>query len=64
MNCGKRETKSSSWQQMKGSVDFFGRIFFPATNKRVPHISLVFREMWDTSAVSLGLLSFGFSEGD
>jgi hypothetical protein len=23
----------------------------PATKRRVPHISLVFREMWDTTAV-------------
>jgi hypothetical protein len=25
----------------------------PATSRRVPHISLVFREMWDTTVLSL-----------
>jgi hypothetical protein len=25
----------------------------PATNRRVPHISLVFREMWDTADLPL-----------
>jgi hypothetical protein len=25
----------------------------PATNRRVPHISLVFREMWDTGNLPL-----------
>jgi hypothetical protein len=25
----------------------------PTTNERVPHISLVFREMWDTTAADL-----------
>jgi hypothetical protein len=25
---------------------------YPATNPRVPHISLVFREMWDTTALN------------
>jgi hypothetical protein len=27
--------------------------FVPTTNHRVPHISLVFREMWDTTASDL-----------
>jgi hypothetical protein len=25
---------------------------YPRTNRRVPHISLVFREMWDTAGLS------------
>jgi hypothetical protein len=29
---------------------FFGSI--PATRRRVPHISLVFREMWDTASLA------------
>ena len=28
-------------------------VFIPATNRRVPHISLVFREMWDTTNLDL-----------
>ncbi len=31
---------------------------FPSSNRRVPHISLVFREMWDTTGVSLQFSSF------
>src|SRR5271170_7679021 len=27
--------------------------FYPRHNRRVPHISLVFREMWDTTALHL-----------
>jgi hypothetical protein len=30
-----------------------GPISVPATNQGVPHISLVFREMWDTTAADL-----------
>ena len=30
--------------------------FVPATKRRVPHISLVFREMWDTTAVNRRLV--------
>jgi hypothetical protein len=26
---------------------------YPRSNRRVPHISLVFREMWDTEGLSL-----------
>jgi hypothetical protein len=26
---------------------------YPRTNRRVPHISLVFREMWDTASLAL-----------
>jgi hypothetical protein len=28
---------------------------YPRTNRRVPHISLVFREMWDTAGLPLKL---------
>jgi hypothetical protein len=30
----------------------FGRRFRPAKERWVPHISLVFREMWDTASLS------------
>ena len=29
---------------------------YPVTNRRVPHISLVFREMWDTTGLPSSLL--------
>ena len=29
---------------------------YPVTNRRVPHISLVFREMWDTAGPPLKLV--------
>jgi hypothetical protein len=32
--------------------------FLPVTNKGVPHISLVFREMWETTAVSSKVFNF------
>jgi hypothetical protein len=28
-------------------------VFIPATKRRVPHISLVLREMWDTTGLPL-----------
>jgi hypothetical protein len=34
----------------------------PATNRRVAHISLVFREMWDTTALSLKLSAPGVDQ--
>jgi hypothetical protein len=30
---------------------------YPVTDRRVPHISLVFREMWDTAGLTLKLLA-------
>jgi len=40
-------------------VEVKGPRFFgsnPTTNRRVPHISLVFREMWDTASLPLELV--------
>jgi hypothetical protein len=36
--------------------------FVPSKNRGVPHISLVFREMWDTAALHV-LLSEGREKG-
>src|SRR5271156_74853 len=33
--------------------NYAGPISAPTTNQRVPHISLVFREMWDATAADL-----------
>ena len=32
----------------------------PTTNRWVPHISLVFREMWDSTVLSLQVFRMGF----
>jgi hypothetical protein len=35
-------------------IEGFG--LYPVTNRRVPHISLVFRKMWDTADLASRLL--------
>jgi hypothetical protein len=34
-------------------------VFLPSTNRGVPHISLVFREMWETTALHVLLSKAG-----
>jgi hypothetical protein len=34
------------------------RSLYPRTDRRVPHISLVFREMWDTADLSLNSVAY------
>ena len=35
------------------------RVFLPSTKRGVPHISLVFREMWETTALHVPLSKVG-----
>jgi hypothetical protein len=53
-----RNPGSSALQDPSGQVDICPRAFglYPVTNRRVPHISLVFREMWDTTGLTSNLL--------
>jgi hypothetical protein len=52
--------KSRPWRSLTSPIQFW--VFdllgsFTATNGRVPHISLVFREMWDTT--NLKVIAYG-----
>jgi hypothetical protein len=42
-----------------GCKQDFGPIFLSSTKRGVPHISLVFREMWDTTALHVLLSKVG-----
>jgi hypothetical protein len=45
------QIRRSSWKEERPRTS-------PATNDRVPHISLVFREIWDTTALNLPLSKY------
>jgi hypothetical protein len=45
VSTGKRNRRSLDCNALLGSI--------PRTNRRVPHISLVFRQMWDTAGFPL-----------
>jgi hypothetical protein len=50
------ESKQLLCQQWKKSKDMTVHSenrLYPGTDRRVPHISLVFREMWDTAGLAL-----------
>src|SRR5580698_3680730 len=49
------QTNSNSRSSHRRIITAFPN-FGPATNPRVPHISLVFREMWDTTALDPRIL--------
>jgi hypothetical protein len=51
-------TAHSALSAQRFLAEFHRPTSVPATNLRVPHISLVFREMWDSANPNLPFLNF------